>query len=103
MAGAADAQGTRTGLSVGRRGEQHLPCGGAAGASPTIREEGGMYARSTTVHADHQRIDDGLTYIRDGVIAVGYAMPGCMGLSMLCARDSGRCIITTSWDSDESM
>ena len=62
-----------------------------------------MYARSTTVHADPQRIDDGIAYIRDEVMPAVQSMPGCMGLSMLCDRDSGRCIVTTSWDSEESM
>src|SRR4051812_18941722 len=93
----------RSGLSVGRGGEQHLPRGDAAGGAPAIREEGGMYARSTTVRADPQRIDEGIAYIRDEVMPVVQDMPGCMGLSMLCDRDSGRCIITTSWDSEESM
>ena len=62
-----------------------------------------MYARSTTVQADPQRIDEGIAYIRDEVMPVLQSMPGCMGLSMLCDRASGRCIVTTSWDSEESM
>ncbi len=62
-----------------------------------------MYARTTTVHADPQRIDKGIRYIRDEVMPAVQSMPGCMGLSMLCDRDSGRCIVTTSWDSEESM
>lgn len=62
-----------------------------------------MYARSTTVHADPQSIDEGIAYIRDEVMPAVQTMPGCMGLSMLCDRSSGRCIITTSWDSEESM
>ncbi|UOY01856.1 antibiotic biosynthesis monooxygenase [Blastococcus sp. PRF04-17] len=62
-----------------------------------------MYARSTTVHADPRRIDDGIAYVRDEVMPAVQSMPGCMGLSMLCDRDSGRCIVTTSWDSEESM
>jgi len=62
-----------------------------------------MHARSTTVQADRQRIDDGIAYIRDEVMPAVTSMPGCMGLSMLCDRDSGRCIVTTSWDSEESM
>jgi hypothetical protein len=62
-----------------------------------------MYARSTTVHADPQRIDDGIAHIRDQVMPAVQSMPGCMGLSMLCDRTSGRCIVTTSWDSEESM
>ena len=62
-----------------------------------------MYARSTTVHADPQRIDEGIAHIRDEIMPAVQSMPGCMGLSMLCDRNSGRCIITTSWDSEESM
>lgn len=62
-----------------------------------------MYARSTTVHADPQRIDEGIAYIRDEVMPAVQTMPGCMGLSMLCDRDSGRCIVTTSWDSEDAM
>ena len=62
-----------------------------------------MYARSTTVQADPQRIDQGIAHVRDQVMPAVQTMPGCMGLSMLCDRDSGRCIVTTSWDSEESM
>ena len=62
-----------------------------------------MYARTTTVHADPQRIDEGVRYVRDEVMPAVRSMPGCMGLSMLCERDSGRCIVTTSWDSAESI
>jgi hypothetical protein len=62
-----------------------------------------MYARATTVQADPQRVDAGIAYIRDEVMPALQGMPGCMGLSMLCARDTGRCIVTTSWDSEESM
>jgi heme-degrading monooxygenase HmoA len=30
-------------------------------------------------------------------------MDGCIGLSMLADRDSGRCIITTAWESEDAM
>jgi quinol monooxygenase YgiN len=62
-----------------------------------------MYARTTTVHADPQRIDDGIANVRDEVMPAVQSMPGCMGLSMLVDRSTGRCIVTTSWDSAESM
>jgi heme-degrading monooxygenase HmoA len=62
-----------------------------------------MYARSTTIQADPQRIDEGIANVRDEVMPAVQSMPGCMGVSMLCDRGSGRCIVTTSWDSEESM
>jgi len=62
-----------------------------------------MYARSTTVRGDPSKIDDGIAYVRDEVMPAVQGMSGCVGLSMLCDRDSGRCIVTTSWDSEESM
>ncbi len=62
-----------------------------------------MHARSTTIHADPQRLDEGIGYVRDEVMPAVRAMDGCLGLSMLCDRDSGRCIVTTSWESEEAM
>jgi quinol monooxygenase YgiN len=62
-----------------------------------------MYARSTTLTADPQRLDDGIANVRDEIMPAVQGMPGCMGLSMLVDRESGRCIVTTSWDSAESM
>jgi heme-degrading monooxygenase HmoA len=62
-----------------------------------------MYARSNTVHADPQRIDAGIADVRDTIMPAVQSMPGCLGLSMLCDRQTGRCIVTTSWDSEESM
>ncbi|MCV2488293.1 antibiotic biosynthesis monooxygenase [Geodermatophilus sp. YIM 151500] len=62
-----------------------------------------MYARSVIVHADPQRIDDGLAYLRDEAMPVVQDTPGCVGMSMLCDRDSGRCIATTAWESEEAM
>ena len=62
-----------------------------------------MYARSTTLTADPQRMDDGIRSVRDEIMPAVQGMPGCIGLSMLVDRESGRCIVTTSWDSAESM
>jgi quinol monooxygenase YgiN len=62
-----------------------------------------MYARSTTLTADPQRMDDGIRMVRDEIMPAIEGMPGCIGLSMLVDRDSGRCIATTSWDSAEAM
>ncbi len=62
-----------------------------------------MYARTTTVHSDPRTIDEGIAYLRDEVMPAVQAMDGCIGLSMLCDRDSGRCIATTAWETEEAM
>ena len=62
-----------------------------------------MYARSTTIHADPERIDAGIALVRDELMDQMEAMSGCVGLSMLVDRDSGRCIVTSSWESEDVM
>jgi len=56
-----------------------------------------MYARSTTVRGDPNSVDEGIAYIRDEVMPAVQRMDGCVGLSMLADRTSGRCIVTTAW------
>jgi heme-degrading monooxygenase HmoA len=62
-----------------------------------------MYARTTTVHGSPAKIDEGIGYVRDQVMPMVQQMDGCIGLSMLADRDSGRCIITTAWESEDAM
>jgi quinol monooxygenase YgiN len=62
-----------------------------------------MYARSTTIHADPQVVDDGIAYVRDEVMPAVQKMDGCVGLSMLCDRDDGLCIVTTAWADEQAM
>ena len=62
-----------------------------------------MYARSTTVRGDPQMMDDAIAYVRDDVMPTVQHMSGCVGLSMLCDRESGRCIITTAWADETAM
>jgi quinol monooxygenase YgiN len=62
-----------------------------------------MYARSTTIQGDPARMDDGIANVRDEVMPAVRAMDGCVGLSMLADRESGMCIVTTSWRDEESM
>jgi heme-degrading monooxygenase HmoA len=62
-----------------------------------------MYARSTTVHGSPQKIDEGIAYVHDQVMPLVEQMDGCVGLSMLADRASGRCIVTTAWESEDAM
>ena len=62
-----------------------------------------MYARTTTVQADPSRIDDGIANVRDEVTPVITGIDGCVGMSMLADRASGRCIATSSWESEAAL
>ena len=62
-----------------------------------------MHARSTTIMGDPQKIDSGIAFVRDEVQPMVTAMDGCLGLSMLVDRESGHCIVTSSWESEEKM
>lgn len=62
-----------------------------------------MYARSTTINAKPESIDAGIAQVRDEVMPTLLAMDGCIGLSMIVDRESGRCIATSAWQSEEAM
>ena len=62
-----------------------------------------MHARSATISADPQRIDDGIRLVRDELTPAVTSADGCVGLSMVCDHDSGRCIVTTSWASEAAL
>ena len=61
-----------------------------------------MYARSTTIQGDPTRIDTLIAFVRDEVMPMITAIDGNVGLSMLVDRESGRCIATSSWESEEA-
>jgi hypothetical protein len=60
-----------------------------------------MYARSVTFQARPGTIDEGIAYVRDDVMPALNDMEGCTGLSMICDRESGRCVITSGWSTEE--
>ena len=62
-----------------------------------------MHARSTTINAAQGRLDEGIAYVRDEVMPAVRDMAGCTGLSMMVDRGSGRCIVTTAWQDEESL
>jgi quinol monooxygenase YgiN len=64
---------------------------------------GGMYARSSTIRGNPERLDAGIAYVRDKVMPAVGQMDGCVGLSMLCEREFGRCIVTTAWADSEAL
>ena len=76
--------------------------GDATGAPPQRQGGWTVYARSTTIQAQPSSIDDGIAYVRDEVMPALQAMDGYVGLSMLVDRESGRCIATSAWGTEEA-
>jgi len=62
-----------------------------------------MYARSTTINGNPGSIDAGIAHVRDEVMPMVTAMDGCLGMSLVVDRETGRCIATTSWETEEAI
>ena len=62
-----------------------------------------MFARSTTITGDPAAVDAAIDFVRDEVMPAVTQMDGCLGLSLVVRRDSGRCIATSSWESQDAM
>ena len=62
-----------------------------------------MYARTTTLKAMPSSVDAGVAYVDDKVMPLLQGLDGYIGLSLLADRSSGRCIITSAWESEDAM
>lgn len=62
-----------------------------------------MYARSTTINGNPGSIDAGIAHVRDEVLPSVTSMDGCLGMSLVVDRETGRCIATTSWETEEAI
>ncbi|MCN4301213.1 hypothetical protein I3B92_00250 [Mycobacterium tuberculosis] len=62
-----------------------------------------MYARSTTIEAQPLSVDIGIAHVRDVVMPALQEIDGCVGVSLLVDRQSGRCIATSAWETLEAM
>jgi heme-degrading monooxygenase HmoA len=62
-----------------------------------------VYARSTTFHGSPANIDAGIAFVENEASPVLQRIDGCRGLSMLVDRDTGHCIVTSSWETEEAM
>jgi quinol monooxygenase YgiN len=62
-----------------------------------------VFARTTTIDAATGTIDAGIAFMRDEAFPTVTAMPGCVGMSVVADRESGRCIATSAWESQEAL
>lgn len=62
-----------------------------------------MFARSTTFQGRPGNIDAGIALVKNEVAPMLEEIEGCRGLSMLVDRETGQCIATSSWESEEAM
>jgi heme-degrading monooxygenase HmoA len=62
-----------------------------------------MYARSTTMRVRPEALDDLVGDVRDDVLPMVTQLEGCVGLSLLTDRDTGRCIVTSAWETEQAM
>ncbi len=62
-----------------------------------------MYVRTTEVEGDPAKIDDGIAMVSEEILPAVTDIDGCIGMSLLVDRSSGRCIATTAWESEAAM
>ena len=62
-----------------------------------------MYARSTTMRVRPEAVDDLTAFVRDDVMPMVTQLDGCIGVSALSDRETGRCIITSAWETQDAM
>ncbi len=62
-----------------------------------------MFARTTTMRIESQHVDDLVALAHDELMPMATQMDGCVGLSLLVDRDTGRCITTSAWETEEAM
>ena len=62
-----------------------------------------MYARSTTFDGMPDNTDAGIAFVKNEAAPMLDSMEGCRGLSLIVDRETGQCIATTSWETEELM
>jgi heme-degrading monooxygenase HmoA len=62
-----------------------------------------VYARSTRFNGQPGNVDAGIEFMTNEAGPALDRIDGCRGLSMLVDRETGECIATSSWESEEAM
>ena len=61
-----------------------------------------MFVRATTITADPTKLDEGIAFVRDHVVPAVQTLPGNLGLSMFCNRETGLTTVSTAWESEQA-
>lgn len=77
--------------------------GGAGSGTAPSREECTVHARSTTFEGRPENIDAGIRFIEREAGPAFENIGGCLGLSALVDRETGQCIATSAWESEDAM
>jgi hypothetical protein len=62
-----------------------------------------MFARTATLRGNQRAVDQAIAFVRDEWLPSTTGLDGCTGMSMLAGRRSGRCIVTTGWETETAM
>jgi heme-degrading monooxygenase HmoA len=62
-----------------------------------------MFARTTTMQVGPEHVEDLATIARHELMPMVTELGGCVGLSLLVDRGTGRCITTSAWETEEAM
>jgi hypothetical protein len=61
-----------------------------------------MFVRCITYQTPPETIVRAIAYVRDEVMPAALATEGCTGFSMICNRETGRCITSSVWSSTDA-
>src|SRR5690606_29538427 len=95
---------TRPHCAQGRRGGQWVCPVASTGDAALLRiRRWPVHARSSTIAAQPSSIDRGIACLRNEVMPNISEIDGCVGLSLMVERSTGRCIATSAWESEDAL
>jgi heme-degrading monooxygenase HmoA len=62
-----------------------------------------MYARTATLRGNPRALDEATRFVQEEWLPATTGLDGCTGMSMLVGPRSGRCIVTTGWETEEAL
>jgi hypothetical protein len=62
-----------------------------------------MYARTATLRGNPRALDEATRFVQEEWLPATTGLDGCTGMSMLVGPRSGRCIVTTGWETEAAL